>query len=117
LIIGALRALYPPFRGRGLRLYRGESVGNRRRRTYGYSWTLSREVAECFATGLHQAAEGGSVLLETDAPSAAIIRVVRGGLHTGEREVWVDRRYLGQVRVLKRYPQRPWRSAAPDEAA
>ncbi len=107
-VIDALRALYPPYRGRGLRLYRGESARNRRRRTYGYSWTRSREVAECFATGLHQTAEGGSVLLETDAPAAAIIRVVRGGLHDGEREVWVDRRLLGHVRVLKRYPQRSW---------
>src|SRR5262249_32138134 len=93
-IVKALRAIFPPYRGRGLRLYRGDSAFNRRRRTYGISWTTSREVAEGFAHGLWKRVPGGSVLLETDAVPAAIIRVLRGGMHAHGREVWVDRRYL-----------------------
>jgi len=106
-LIKALRSLYPPYRGGGLRLYRGEVAVNRRRRTYGVSWTHDRAIAECFATGIQQTSEGGSVLLETDAPAAAIIRIPRAERYTHEREVWVDRRELDHVRVLVRYLQRP----------
>jgi hypothetical protein len=106
-LIAALRAISPPYAGVSLRLYRGEAAPNRRRRTYGISWTLDRAVAAVFAAGLQQSAPGGSVLLETDAPAAAIIRVCVGGRHEAEQEVWVDRRALGQVRVLQRYAHRP----------
>lgn len=34
-----LRALLPPYRGGDVILYRGEGFPNRRRRTYGLSWT------------------------------------------------------------------------------
>jgi hypothetical protein len=103
-LIKALRAIFPPYRSGPLRLYRGEFAFNRRRRTYGLSWTRDRSVAEGFARGYQQTFPGGSVLLETDAPAAAIIRIPRAERYAGEREVWVDRRRLDKVRVLERYP-------------
>jgi hypothetical protein len=52
LFCDVLRVLMPPYRGPALRLYRGETVWNRRQRTYGMSWTTSSEVADSFATGI-----------------------------------------------------------------
>jgi len=79
---------------------------NRRRRTYGVSWSRSREVAAAFAQNLFQrTCEGGSVLLETDAPRAAIISAIKDTWRS-EDELIVDRRHLGSVCVLARYPQR-----------
>ena len=105
-LVRALRVIFPPHEGVALRLYRGEGAENRRRRTYGASWSLDREVAASFAQGLWQSSRGGSVLLETDAPPEAIVMVMRGGHHGAEREVLVDRRRLTGTRVLRRYPQR-----------
>ena len=106
-LIQALPAIFPPYKGPALHLYRGEGAWNRRCRTYGFSWTLDRQVAKKFARRLCSHGEGGSVVIETHAPSGAIIRIVRGGHHSGEREVWVNRRHLERVLVLERYPQLP----------
>jgi hypothetical protein len=51
ILIKALRVLLPTYRGDALRLYRGDSAWNRRRRTYGLSWTTDIEVARSFAKG------------------------------------------------------------------
>src|SRR5262245_51916892 len=108
VLIDGLRALLPPYRGPGLTLYRGDSAYNRRRRSYGPSWTSSRDAAEHFATGFWQSFVGGSVLLQTNAPPDAI--VCAPGLHDnryGEDEYLVDRRRLHAVTALQRYPQTP----------
>jgi hypothetical protein len=106
LLCDALHVLLPPYQGPApLRLYRGEQAWNRKHRTYGASWSRDRVVADSFAqNGLQRAAEGGTVLLETDAPSPAIIGVIDAD--RTEDEVIVDRRCLGSVRVLARYPQK-----------
>lgn len=94
--------------GPALTLYRGESASNRRRRTYGLSWSREQGVADGFARGIWQTFEGGSVLLETIVEPQTIICAPM--LHDngyGEDEYLVDRRVLGTVTVLARYPQRP----------
>ena len=112
VLADALRQLLPPYQGAAIRLYRGDSAWNRRRRTYGLSWTASREVATGFAEGIWQTFDGGSVVLETDAPAEAVICALH--LHSQaldlrdyeESEYLVDRRKLEQVRVIERFAQR-----------
>jgi hypothetical protein len=105
-LLAALRACLPPYRGPGRVLYRGEAARNRRRRTYGSSWSSDRRVAEAFAEGGAHNYEGGTVLLVADVPAEAIVAAAPRS--TGEREFIVDRRWLkaGSVRVLRRIQQR-----------
>lgn len=102
-LIKALRLLTPPYKGKGITLYRGETARNRRRRTYSLSWSASKEVAECFAADM-RTCPGGSVLLVADVPADAIICRVPGDQHYAlEREFLVDRRMIAPVRALKRF--------------
>ncbi len=115
-----------------MRLFRGASAGERRRRVYGLSWTTEVAEAEFFARE-RQVWDGGSVVLETLAPPEAIICAVdypepvtvaelkrdfptipktdlegiveRSGQHHHEREYVIDRRYLSAVSVARRYAQ------------
>src|SRR5690606_17139289 len=97
------RMLLPPYDGAPMLLYRGEGARNLRRRTYGPSWTKSREMAETFALqDRWRYTRGGSVLLETLAPAEAIICASD---EFQEEEYLVDRRMLDNVKVLDRYPQ------------
>ena len=73
ILIPGLRALLPPYEGQSVRLYRGDSARNRKRRTYGLSWSTDQAVAESFTRRICQYAAGGSVLLETVGPPTAII--------------------------------------------
>ena len=93
-----------------------------RRRTYGISWTSSLPAAEKFA-GDYRAWPGGSVVLETVAPPEAIICAityptplteaekaelppdVEIDAYHEECEHLVDRRLLGPIKVLRRYPE------------
>lgn len=104
LLTGALRAILPVYRGPGLRLWRGDSAYNRRRRTYGLAWSRRSEVADGFARGGWRLFEGGSVLLEAEVPPEAVICVLEGSPYE-EDEVLVDRRRLASVRVIARYGQ------------
>jgi len=126
----AARILLPRYQGSAVRLFRGASAGERRRRIYGLSWTPDIAIAERFAHARQQW-DGGSVVLETLAPPAAIIcsvdypepftveelkskfpelpqqrieELADQGFHE-EREYVVDRRHLGTVTVARRYPQ------------
>jgi hypothetical protein len=106
LLADALRVLLPTYRGPAMRLWRGESAWNRRRRTYGLSWSRHADVAHGFARGVTRTHQGGSVVLETCAPAEAIICAVPSSVDRyGEREVLVDRRRLGKIRVIARYEQ------------
>jgi hypothetical protein len=121
----AAKVLMPRYRGPAVRLFRGAGAGERRRRSYGMSWSADVSIAERFARE-RQVWDGGSVLLETLAPPAAIIcavtypkpfteediaRIRREHPHSHitefheEREYVVDRRYLNSVTVVCRYPQ------------
>ena len=112
VLIDALRKLVPPYKGPSRKLYRGDCFTNRKHRTYGLSWSAERDVAECFAHNIYQSFEGGSVLLETIAPLDAIICAVPAdnSAHAVEEEYLVDRRRLTSVRVLERYPPKPFNS-------
>jgi hypothetical protein len=108
VLIAGLRALLPHYTGPGLMLWRGDSWFNRRRRTYGMSWTSKRDVAERFAAGPYRTFTGGSVILEASVPAAAIICDLDRHLSAnmrGEREFLIDRRRLGRVHVVERFGQ------------
>jgi hypothetical protein len=103
-LLRGYRVLMPPYNGSGITLYRGEQADNRQRRTYGMPWTTTRDVADNYARRAQGHVSGG-VLLETMAPPEAIICAVpRNSDRYGEHEYLVDRRKLGQVKVLARYP-------------
>jgi hypothetical protein len=107
-LLNALRVLLPRYEGGNVLLYRGDGFSNRCRRTYGMSWSASEAVADGFARGVWQEFVGGSVLLQTLAPAEAIISApcFLGEDECDELEYVVDRRKLGKVNVLRRYPQR-----------
>jgi hypothetical protein len=103
-----LYALMPRCEGVSLlRLYRGEWGGSWYKRSYGPSWSLSREIAEGFML-LKAAHPGGGVLLECDVTANAIISAP--AIHaseSGEEEYLVDPLFVRNVRVLKRVRHRP----------
>ena len=106
VLVRALRNILPPYRGGAVTVYRGDSMLNRRRRTYGLSWSANREIAESFATGYWRMFEGGSVLLSTEAPAEAIICSPHALGHVyDEGEYLVDRSKLGAVKLIRRYSQ------------
>jgi hypothetical protein len=120
-VIAALRVLMPRYRGGSIRLFRGTSALERKRRVYGLSWTVSIDVAEKFA--LRWGRVHGGVILETLAPAKAVISKIEypkpltpneltklglpHGIHVveyhQEREYLVDRRLLTAVKVIRRY--------------
>jgi len=106
ILARALRVLLPPYTGGPVTLYRGDSSWNRKRRTYGVSWSLDRDVAEAYATGKWRTCKGGSVLLMTKAPANAIICAphLLNNDH-GKVAYVVDRRRLRSVCVLARFPR------------
>ena len=62
ILLDGLWSLLPRYRGPALILFRGDSMYNRQRRTYGVSWTESIEVARQYAErGLWRTFKGGSV--------------------------------------------------------
>lgn len=102
LIIG-LRRLLPAYQGKGgIQLYRGETAWNRRSRAYGISWTSDWMIAQSFAE-FKGTSHGGGVLLGVIASKEAIIAKMR--VASREREYLVDRRFLRDVFVIKRFPR------------
>jgi hypothetical protein len=76
-------------------------------RTYGFSWTAKEKIARDFSNRFCRASEGGSALSRTVAPMEAIICApALIDNRYAEQEYLVDRRRLGAVEVLERYPQR-----------
>ena len=123
-VADALHVLMPRYEGCTVRLFRGASAHERRRRIYGLSWSGDADVADRFARDWQRLDEGG-VLLETLAPPNAVISAPGGHYH--EREYLVDRRHLRGVKVVRKYlgpavksagrrekgtaavPSRPWK--------
>jgi hypothetical protein len=102
VLIDFLRVVLPPYAGPARRLFRGESGWNRRRRTYGMSWTLDRVVARSHAEAKQKRSQDGAVVLEAEVPAAAIF-CAPCELETswGEQEYMVDRRKLGAVIAIE----------------
>ncbi len=109
VLIKGLRVLLPRYTGPAVVIYRGEGASNRRRRTYGLSWSLREDVADQYARRpWWRSGRGGSVVLRTHAPAGAIIaKVPDAGDRYAEAEVLVDRRMLGRVDVVRRYSELP----------
>jgi hypothetical protein len=109
VLIKGLRVLLPPYCGTAkLNLYRGQGALEPRKRSYGISWSASREVAESHAQGLWRHCRGGSVVLQTlAAPDAVISRIGHDEDRYGEAEYLVDRRRLRRVFILEEYSQLP----------
>lgn len=103
-LIAGLRVLLPPYAGGPVQLFRGESFGNRKRRTYGMAWSSDRQVATAFARNRADLYEGGTVLLETVAAPEAVISAPALLLPGASVDEYVvDRRRLRAVRVLERF--------------
>jgi len=107
VLADGLRVLLPTYEGPALRLYRGEAFCNRSRRTYGLSWTAKADVARQYAEhGFYRASAGGTVVLETFAPTEAIICApALLDDRYAEEEYVVDRRRLASVKAIERFPQ------------
>ena len=89
----ALRVLLATYDGPPVRLFRGTTARERRRRRYGTSWTSNREIAELFAER-----HDGGLLIETLAlPEAILCDVAAAGGPYDESEYLVDRRHLRRV--------------------
>jgi hypothetical protein len=96
LVIRALRKLLPPYRGGPKKLYRGETLKDRRQRTYGISWSSSKKVARTYCMD-------GGVLLAAQVPEEAIVaKINKGWDHFYDDEYLVDRRALGRVEAIER---------------
>jgi hypothetical protein len=60
ILVRALRLLLPRYAGPGMTLFRGDSMFNRRRKTYGVAWSADENVADTFAQGIWQHLKSGS---------------------------------------------------------
>ena len=77
LLVAGLRALMPPYRSGAFVIYRGDSVTNHKRRTYGASWSRSRSIADQHAQRWAMYQPEGAVLLQATARREAIICALR----------------------------------------
>jgi hypothetical protein len=105
VLLDALRRLLPPYQGPALVLHRGETWREFSVQSYGMCWTSSRESAETFARAWNAEYPDGGVLIETAAPTDAIIaQAPTSGVCDWEQQYVVDRRRLNEVHQLTRYP-------------
>jgi len=74
-----LRSLLPRYAGPTLTLYRGDGARNRRRRTYGLSWSTNRDTARGHATGYWRTFESEGVIRGYHLRPRAAGRLLRGG--------------------------------------
>ncbi len=102
----ALRILMPgDYHGAALRVYRGTSGLERRRRLYGFSWTRHQDVARRFAAHWAKPIPGletGGVVLETLCAAEAVLLIRKDENYYDEGEVVVDPYKLGAVTVAER---------------
>jgi hypothetical protein len=106
-LLDALRLMLPPYIGPAITVFRGDGFANRKRRTYGLSWSRDVEIAREFGSrGTWRTTRGGSVLLEASAPPDAVIcEVCEADDDYCEKEIIIDRRRLRSVKVLERFSQ------------
>jgi hypothetical protein len=101
ILAKALSVLMPGVNvGRPLTVYRGTSSHERRRRIYGFSWTVDVTVARGFAQHWGQAGSRG-VLLETQAPPDALLLMREPENYYDEGEVVVDPYRLGRIKLIE----------------
>lgn len=103
-LLSELHKFLPAYRGGQMRLYRGDTFKNYKRRVYGASWSASREVAMDFAIEHATWFEDGGVLLETVAPADAIVcALCQFDDEFNEAEYVVNPLHLRDVRAVQRF--------------
>jgi hypothetical protein len=106
VLIRGLRKLLPACSGSPLTLFRGESMFNRQRRSYGLLWSTRVDEAERSADGMCRTVDGGSVVLRVEAPASAIFHApTHDGKDDEHAEYLVDRSQLRDVQVIRRFSQ------------
>jgi hypothetical protein len=106
VLLDALRRLLPAYDGPMVRLYRGEPWKDFSVQRHGISWSGDQQAATIYARGLNAMPGGGGVLIETIAPTDAIIsQAATIGVCGWEFEYVVDRRRLAEINVLDKFPQ------------
>jgi hypothetical protein len=117
----ALRVLMPRgYSGPPLILYRGTTIGERRRRVYGFSWTTEIATARSFAENWTRSAQNlkdmgaehwtrfalkkddWGIVLKTLAPPEAVLLIRKPEDYHDEGEVVVDPYRLGKIDVVGR---------------
>ena len=105
MLLDALRILLPTYNGSGLTLYRGENFDRWKRRSFGFAWTPSKDVARMFARGLNAAHGEGGILLCVDALCEAIIAAPsQHSIYLQEYEYVVDPRQLLRIEPIEQFP-------------
>lgn len=87
-------------------LYRGAQARERKRRSYGFSWTRSPVLARDFGAPWQRLEDGG-VVLQTIAPPESILLIRDDPEYYDESEVVVDPFKLGKVKVREWLPHIP----------
>jgi len=106
VLLDALRRLLPAYDGPKVRLYRGEPWKDFSVQHHGICWSSDRQAATIYARGLNAMPGGGGVLIETIAPTDAIIsQAATTGVCGWEFEYVVDRRRLEEIHVLAKFPE------------
>jgi hypothetical protein len=111
--LDAMRVLFKPYQDPSMRLFRGASADEaRRRKFYGISWTSDFETAHWFAKRYEDCSIGG-VVLETMASPESIISTpgldvpyyesLNGERMYDESEYLLDGRRLANVKIAHRY--------------
>lgn len=104
VLVNTMRTLLPRYTGPAQTIYRGDSAINRRRRTYGLSWSRSFDVGREYALARRDKYIAGTVLLQAHAlPDAIVCAPALLDDRYGEEEFVVDRRRLRDVKVLERF--------------
>ncbi len=103
-LLSELHKLLPAYRGGQMRLYRGDTFRNYKRRVHGVSWSASREEATDFAIEHATWFKDGGVLLETVAPADAIVcALCEFDDEFNEAEYVVNPLRLQDVRMVRRF--------------
>jgi hypothetical protein len=101
IMIRAFRHLLPPYSGSARQLFRGEIASKHEQRDYGFSWTPLLATARIYADRRRTLDNEPGVVLETIAPSEAIISGPDShSIGLGEHEYIVDPRALRDIQVI-----------------
>jgi hypothetical protein len=104
ILVGLLRHILPPYKGKDMKLFRGENLDRWVSRELGLAWTSQLHVAEMFARGLNAVGSGG-VLLEGQFKREAIICGPNAhSEYLGEEQFTIDPFIGGEIVVLNRFP-------------
>ena len=97
-LIDAFKAVFPPYPGPDLTLYRGQGITDHERKDYGLSWSLSLTTARSFADHDRVPAEGEPVVLKIAAKKHMIVAQI-----TNDKEFHREYEYILDPRSVVRH--------------